>query len=96
VRVLSQDELVAPRLADYLRRHPEMDLRLARSGSCRYLTTDASDHFDHLAEIFMGRPIKSERVDSPAWRSPRPAGIRCSGPDPFHKKGLFHGCSFAA
>jgi hypothetical protein len=40
-----------------------MDARLARTGRCRYLTTDASEHFDHLAEIFMGHPIKSERVE---------------------------------
>jgi len=63
VRVLSQDDLVAPRLADYLRRHPEMEARLARTGRCRYLTTDASEHFDRLAEIFMGHPIKSERIE---------------------------------
>ena len=63
VKVLSQDELVAPRLADYLRRHPEMDARLAREGRCCFLTTDSSAHFDHLAEIFMGHPIASETVD---------------------------------
>ena len=62
VRVLAQDDLVAPRLADYLRRHPEIDARLARTGRCRYLTTDASEHFDRLAEIFMGHPIASETV----------------------------------
>jgi glutamate racemase len=63
VKVLSQDDLVAPRLADYLRRHPEMEARLARGGNCRFLTTDASAHFDHLAEIFMGHPIASETVE---------------------------------
>jgi glutamate racemase len=63
VKVLSQDDLVAPRLADYLRRHPEMAVRLAASGRRRYLTTDTSAHFDHLAEIFMGVPISSETVE---------------------------------
>jgi glutamate racemase len=63
VKVLSQDELVAPRLADYLRRHPEIDARLSRGGGCRFRTTDASAHFDHLAEIFMGHPIASETVE---------------------------------
>jgi glutamate racemase len=62
VKVLSQDELVAPRLADYLKRNPEMEARIARRGDCRFLTTDASAHFDHLAEIFMGHPIASETV----------------------------------
>jgi glutamate racemase len=63
IAVLSQDELVAPRLANYLDRHPEMAARLSRGGRCRYLTTDASAHFDHLAEIFLGRPIASETVE---------------------------------
>jgi len=68
VTVLSQDVLVPPRLADYLRRHPEMEVRLARGGRCRYLTTDASAHFDHLAEIFMGHSIASETVELPGPR----------------------------
>ena len=68
VKILSQDELVAPRLADYLRRHPGMDARLSRGGGCRFLTTDASAHFDHLAEIFMGHPIASETVELAALR----------------------------
>ncbi|HWR96927.1 MAG TPA: glutamate racemase, partial [Candidatus Methanoperedens sp.] len=62
VKILSQDDLVAPRLADYLHRHPELEARLARTGRCLYLTTDSSAHFDHLAEIFMGHPIASETV----------------------------------
>ena len=62
VTLLSQDELVAPRLADYLARHGAMAGRLSRGGRCRYLTTDSSAHFDHLAEIFMGAPIASTTV----------------------------------
>jgi glutamate racemase len=63
VAILSQDEIVAPSLADYLRRHPEMESRLSRSGACRFLTTDACDHFDHLAEVFMGDRIASEKIE---------------------------------
>jgi glutamate racemase len=69
VAILSQDELVAPKLADYLIRHPEMASRLTRGGGCRYLTTDTSAHFDHLAEIFLGQPVASESVElAPARR----------------------------
>lgn len=63
VRILSQDALVAPSLASYLVRHPEMESRLSRSGSCHFLTTDQCEHFDHLAEIFMGHPVSSEKVE---------------------------------
>jgi len=63
VGILAQDSLVAPSLRDYLRRHPEMDARLSRGGSCRYLTTDTAEHFDRLAEVFLGQPIASERIE---------------------------------
>jgi glutamate racemase len=63
VAILSQDRIVAPSLADYLRRHPEMESRLSRGGRCRYLTTDSCEHFDRLAELFMGAPIASEKIE---------------------------------
>lgn len=63
LRILSQDDLVAPSLAGYLRRHPEMESRLSRGGDCLYLTTDQCQHFDHLAEIFMGHPVSSRKVE---------------------------------
>lgn len=63
VRIASQDQLVAPSLVDYLSRHPEMEIRLSRRGSCRYLTTDRCDHFDRLAEVFLGQPISSEQAE---------------------------------
>ena len=63
VRILAQDEIVAPSLQDYLRRHPEMEVRLSRGGKSRFLTTDACEHFDHLAEVFMGQPIASEKAE---------------------------------
>ena len=63
VTVVSQDQLVAPSLAGYLARHPEHESRVSRGGACRYLTTDSCRHFDHLAEVFMGRPITSEQAE---------------------------------
>jgi len=63
VRILSQDELVAPSLADYLKRHPEIESLVSRGGGCRYQTTDQCDHFDRLARIFMGQDIASEKVE---------------------------------
>ena len=63
VRIVSQDQLVAPSLVDYLSRHPGMESRLSHRGSCRYLTTDRCDHFDRLAEVFLGQPISSEQIE---------------------------------
>ena len=61
--VLSQGEIVATSLDDYLRRHPEIERRLSRGGSTTFLTTDLSDAFDRLAELFLGHRVRSERVD---------------------------------
>jgi glutamate racemase len=63
VRILAQGEIVAPSLEDYLRRHPEIETRLARRGSTSFLTTDTSDSFDRLAELFLGHAVSSDRVD---------------------------------
>ena len=63
VNILTQGELVAPSLEDYLKRHQEIDQKLSRGGGCRYLTTDQCDYFDGLAEGFMGGPIASERAE---------------------------------
>ncbi len=63
INILSQDELVAPSLADYFKRHPEMESLVTTGGGCRYLTTDQCGHFDRLARIFMGQDISSEKIE---------------------------------
>src|SRR5262249_22337167 len=63
VRVLVQSEFVAPSLEDYLRRHPEIETTLTSNGTQRFLTTDHTEGFDRLAEIFLGRPVVSKNVE---------------------------------
>jgi glutamate racemase len=65
VQLLAQGEIVAPSLEQYLRRHPEIETRLTRGGSAHFLTTDVSESFDRLAELFLGHPVVSERVELP-------------------------------
>lgn len=62
VRILSQGEIVAKSLADYLRRHPEMDSRLEKNGLRIFQTTDSPDLFDRYASIFFGEEVKSMRI----------------------------------
>jgi glutamate racemase len=63
VQILIQGKVVADSLAKYLERHPEIETRLSRNGSERFLTTDQTEGFDHLAELFLGHPVQSERVE---------------------------------
>ena len=62
VTPVAQGEYVAESLLDYLRRHPEMDRKLTRGGSCRFLTTESVDKFSEAASIFLREPIAVERV----------------------------------
>lgn len=62
-RVVCQGEIVAESLADYLTRHPEMESRCTRGGSCSYLTTENPDSFSSLAAIFLDEPVCVTHVD---------------------------------
>ena len=64
VSVISQGDIVAHSLVDYLKRHPEMNSRLTKAGSRQFFTTtDDTADFDHYAEIFFSEPVKSAFAD---------------------------------
>ena len=62
VQLISQGELVATSLADYLQRHPEMECRLSQGGEISYRTTECPDKFEELASIFTGTKVDAVRV----------------------------------
>lgn len=62
ITVLSQGEIVAKSLADYLERHPEIDEKCSKGGSLRFLTTDSTDEFDAHGKEFFGKEIQSEFI----------------------------------
>lgn len=62
VKIVGQGPIVADRLADYLKRHPEMDERLAKDGKIAYYTTENTDLFEHMAGIFMERDIQCRHI----------------------------------
>lgn len=63
--VLSQADLVAERLADWLQRHPEREVRLGRSGIRRFATTDDADWFSRRGEIFLGQKCPATTIRLP-------------------------------
>jgi len=60
--LISQGEIVAGSLADYLQRHPEMAKRLTTGGQVRFYTTDSTEDFDNHASIFYGSALRSTHV----------------------------------
>lgn len=62
VEWIAQGAVVAERLADWLRRHPDFDERVSRGGGLRFLTTDDPAWFAERGASFLGAGIEAERV----------------------------------
>lgn len=62
VKVISQGDIVAASLEDYLKRHPEMETRCSKGGSKLYFTTDSPELFNRQATIFLGKEIASTQI----------------------------------
>jgi len=63
VRLLSQGEIVARSLTDYLQRHPEIERNILRNGQQFFYTTDAPADFDEKGSLFFGSPVKARHAD---------------------------------
>jgi len=61
-RLIAQGEIVANSLADYLQRHPEIEMRCSRHGEMLFYTTDSTEDFDAHAGIFYGGTLRSSHV----------------------------------
>lgn len=63
VSLVLQGEITGASLADYLRRHPEMETRLTRGGSCHYLTTESASRFSDMASVFLSKSVEAQHVE---------------------------------
>ncbi len=62
VRIVPQGAYVANSLKDYLARHPEMEAKCTKRGTCRYLTTESEERFKECAQIFLNEKVDAENV----------------------------------
>jgi len=53
VKIISQGEIVAPSLKDYLQRHPEIETKLTKNRQRIFYTTDIPELFMQKATIFL-------------------------------------------
>jgi glutamate racemase len=63
VKLISQGEIVAESLADYLQRHPEIDSLCSKGSTRTFYTTDSTEDFDNHASIFFGEAVLSGHCD---------------------------------
>ena len=60
IKLVSQGEIVAASLADYLQRHTEIESKLSKQGKMHFYTTDDTADFDNHATTFFGQKVSSE------------------------------------
>jgi len=63
VRIISQGEIVAHSLKDYLNRHPEIRELCSTNQQVEYYTTESAAGFNSKAAIFLGWEVRSEHLD---------------------------------
>jgi glutamate racemase len=60
IKVVSQGPIVADKLEQYLRAHPEMDEKLSKNAQREFYSSESSEVFDEKAARFLGYPIQSK------------------------------------
>ena len=63
VKLISQGEIIANSLEDYLHRHPEIEIRCSKGGARNFFTTDSTEDFDNHATLFYEGVIASKHLD---------------------------------
>lgn len=62
VNVIEQGPIVARSLKDYLKRHPDMEERCTKGGTCKYCTTEDASRFSPVASIFVNQTVEAHHV----------------------------------
>ena len=62
IQLITQGEIVAKGLEDYLKRHPEMDAKCTKKGSLSFYTTETPENFNENAGKFFGKEISAKQL----------------------------------
>lgn len=62
VKLISQGNIVAKGLNDYLHRHPEIEKNCSKHSTIEFFTTDLPESFDKAATLFYGKEVKSKHL----------------------------------
>lgn len=63
IEILSQGDIIAASLTDYLHRHNEIDERCTKNASLSVYTTDSAEEFERQSIIFYGSPLPAKHVN---------------------------------
>ncbi len=62
IRIVSQGEITAVSLKEYLRRHPEIESKCSKNGNIQFFTTDDPADFDQHSLLFFGEAVHSTHI----------------------------------
>lgn len=62
IKLISQGQIVARSLIDYLERHPEIDNVCSKEGELKFYTTEFITDFEEKAGIFLKRELKAQHI----------------------------------
>lgn len=62
IRIVSQGNVVAEKLADYLLRHPDIEVACSKNGNVEFLTSENCETFDSNVKQFIGWEVSSKHV----------------------------------
>lgn len=63
IMIISQDELIASKLANYLSQHPAIEKLLSRNGTHQFLLTDIPSVTSEIVEQMFGQSLKLEKIE---------------------------------
>ncbi len=63
IKIISEAEIVAEKLKDYLKRHPEIESKLSKKGSRIFFSTDLTENFQKLGSKFFGQNIEVKKAE---------------------------------
>jgi len=61
--IISQGEIVATSLADYLRRHDEIEEKISKGSTKQFFTTDSAEDFNAKGTLFFGEEVSAKHLD---------------------------------
>lgn len=62
IQLVTQGDIVAKGLKDYLIRHPEMEVRCTKHGAVEFYTTETPENFNTQAAKFFGKPVIAKHL----------------------------------
>ena len=62
INIIAEGEVIAGKLKNYLKRHPEVEKNLNKNSKIKFLTTDLTEKFKILGSQFFGKEISPEKI----------------------------------